>query len=66
MLVLFLIKFCLGDVTISVDESKILNEIGMTYPYVCSNFDWWPDAKVPFLRRTLVKLFFWLSSHLGL
>jgi len=31
--------------SIKFKEKEPLNRIGIDHPYVCSNFDWWPDAK---------------------
>ena len=47
---LFLIRFlCAKEVSIDIDENTVLNTIALDHPYICSNFDWWPDAKVIFI-----------------
>ena len=33
-------------IKIEFDVEKPLNIIGIKHPYVCANFDWWPDSKV--------------------
>ena len=32
-------------VNINLDTNAILNKIGLEHPFVCANFDWWPDEK---------------------
>ena len=33
------------DVTVQLDTKTTLNVIGLEHPFVCVNFDWWPDLK---------------------
>jgi len=33
-------------IEIHLDNGTVLNKIGLDHPYVCANFDWWPDSKV--------------------
>ena len=38
-------------IKIEFDVEKPLNEIGVKHPFVCANFDWWPDSKVLFYKK---------------
>ena len=47
MLWAFLFNFGFAKrIKIEFDVEKPLNQIGIKHPYVCANFDWWPDSKV--------------------
>lgn len=44
-------SFLTADIIeIDLDHETILNTIGLDHPYVCANFDWWPDTKVDSLQ----------------
>ena len=32
-------------IDVEIDTGHKLNEIGMKHPFVCANFDWWPNEK---------------------
>ena len=32
-------------IDVKLDTGHRLNEIGMKHPFVCANFDWWPNEK---------------------
>ena len=34
-----------NSISVKFNTTEKLNVVGMEYPYVCANFDWWPDSK---------------------
>ena len=37
-------------IDVELDTGHRLNEIGMKHPFVCANFDWWPNEKCDYGR----------------
>ena len=33
------------SISVKFNTTEKLNSVGIDYPYVCSNFDWYPDTK---------------------
>ena len=33
------------SISVNFNTTEKLNTVGINYPYVCSNFDWYPDTK---------------------
>lgn len=46
IIALIFFRFSVADISIDINEKIVLNTIGLDHPYVCANFDWWPDVKV--------------------
>ena len=34
-----------NSISVKFNTTEKLNVVGMDHPYVCANFDWWPDSK---------------------
>ena len=34
-----------NSILVKFNTTEKLNVVGMDHPYVCANFDWWPDTK---------------------
>ena len=41
-----------NSVSVNFNATEKLNSIGIDHPYVCANFDWWPDNKCGFQCHT--------------
>ena len=58
----FLVGLVNAVIDVELDTGHKLNEIGMKHPFVCANFDWWPNEKcdygqvLSFLKYFLNKL----------
>lgn len=34
-----------NSISVKFNTTEKLNVVGIDHPYVCANFDWWPDSK---------------------
>ena len=34
-----------NSISVTFNTTEKLNVVGIDHPYVCANFDWWPDSK---------------------
>ena len=48
-----------NSVSVNFNATEKLNSIGIDHPYVCANFDWWPDNKSGFQYHTKIPFSDW-------